>query len=306
MPSFNDLPYELHEKIIVDALYCTHTTHEIDGALENESWLSAGLARANIKLGQRTLRALKLTSRRMYIDAAIGSRIWLDCETIDLLEELEAIKARLFKYEIVCRSSTKFYADTFVGRLRAFWISKVEIRTVYLYKRRLEEAELRTWKRLRHTLTGTESIEGFCDFMNMVERQNASQGHCGNPSPHSQRRSGLSRREKLLTICLHGVDVGPDGTYKPGTYRPDPVLGRWERQRTLPIFHYRSSIMQWYRPFQKQKLFQTIREGFILWERRIIGAYGIASKEYKRFVHLRHFSRLGQLIRLGPDEKVQK
>ena len=211
MPSFNDLPYELHEKIIVDALYCTYTTHEIDGALESESWLSAGLACANIRLGQRTLRALKLTSRRMYIEAAIASRNWLDCETIEILEELESITARLYKYAVDCGSSFKFYSkDTIVDRLRAFWISKVEIRTVYLYKRRLDEVELRTWKRLRHKLTGTESIEGFSDFMNMVERQDASQGHCGYLSPHSQRRCGPSRREKLLTIRLRGVDVGPD------------------------------------------------------------------------------------------------
>ena len=281
MPSFNDLPYELHERIIVDALYCTYTTHEIDGALENESWLSAGLARANIKLGQRTLRALKLTSRRMYIEAATASRIWLDCETLELLEELESITARLYKYAIDCESHFKFYSrDTIVGRLRAFWISKVEIRTVCFYKRRLDEVELRTWKRLRHTLTGTESIEGFSDFMNMVERQDAFQGHCGNLSPHSQRRCGPSRREKLLTIRLHSIDVGPDGICKPGTYRPNSVLGRWERQRTLPTFFYGSSIMQWYRPFQKQKkLYHTIREGLTQWQNRKNRVDGIESEE---------------------------
>ena len=104
MPSFNDLPYELREQILVHALYCTYTTHEIDGALEDESQLSAGLARASIKLGQRTLKALKLTSRRMYIEAAEASRIWLDYETVDLLKELESVTARLLFHAIDCGS----------------------------------------------------------------------------------------------------------------------------------------------------------------------------------------------------------
>lgn len=301
MPSFNDLPYELREQIIIDALYCTYTNHEIDAALENESQLSAGLARASIKLGQRTLKALKLTNRRMYIEAAKASRIWLDYETIDLLEELESITARLFKHSIDSGSRVKFYSTVVSGvdLHRCLWISKMEIRTVCLYKRRLDEVELRTWKRLRSTFTGTESIEGFCEFMNMMERQDASQGDCGNTSPHSQRRCGLSRRQELLTLSFYGVDVGPDAIYAPGTDRYDSVLARWKRQRTLPEFRYGVSIMQWFRPCQKRKILETLKQGHVQWETRLIREHGTTSEEYKQFLKLSNSQKSRMLIYLS-------
>ena len=296
MPSFNGLPYELREQIIINALYRIYTIDEMDDALMADSRFTYGLTRASIKLGQRTLKALKLTSRRMYIEAAEASRIWLDYETIDLLEELETITARLFIYAIDCGSRAVFdFTKSRVDEYRCSWISKAEIRTVVLYKRRLDEVELRTWKRLRSTLTGTETIEGFCEFMNMVERQDSSQEVYGNLSTPSRHRYGPSRRQKLLTVRLHGVDVGPDADYTPGTDRSDRWVAAWKRQRMIPVFRYGVSVLRWFRPYQQWKVFQTLEEGLRTWETRMINVYGITSEEYKQFVKLSMVQKIGIL-----------
>ena len=137
---FNDFSYELREQIIINVFYRIYIIDEMNDVLMIDNRFTYEFIRVNIKLNQRTLKTLKFTSRRMYIEAAKVNRIWFDYETIDFLKKLKIITTKLFIYAIDCESRIVFDFTKFkIDEYRCSWISKAKIRIVILYKRKFDE-----------------------------------------------------------------------------------------------------------------------------------------------------------------------
>ena len=252
MPTFNDLPFEIRERIIVYALYRTYSNEELGASLKGPHHSYAIYITANLKLGQRTLSALKLTSTQTYTDTIAASREWLDYEMIDLFEQLEAVNARLSKHARTCRSMIEYNStaprkDPF----RRHWISEKSFFYLEEHRRRLERSEHRTWKRLFKMLMGTESIEGFYDFMCMAEgARNASRtvdGRLASPKPRS------FRQRELLVCFGNTIDIENTLDSKVSEILNARSVANWENYRELPAsWSMMSPLTFWWGPYRRQ------------------------------------------------------
>jgi len=238
MLTFNDLPFELREQILVHALHTAYPTGEFNAALNNPCHAKAMFITAKVRLGQRTLSKLKSTSREMYADAVIASRKWLDYEMLGLFEELEPIKSRLFEHAQRCRTPFEYIATVSGEDYHRFiWITQKEMNYLAKYQRRLNWIEHRTWARLRRELPGTGSFDGFCEFVNMAEI-----------APAQPASTNLLRKREL-TVCFGDKLVGIDDDCEPDAIGD---AARWVQSRYLPYFWYGSSLTDWWRPYRRQ------------------------------------------------------
>jgi len=248
MLTFNDLPFEIREQILVHSLHTTYPAAEINAALNNANHAKAVFIKGKVRLGQRTLSKLKKTSRGMYADAVIASRKWLDYEMLDLFEEPEPIKARLFEHAQRCRSPFVYIA-TVSGEdyHRAIWITQLEMNYLAKYQRQLSWIEYRTWECLRRKLPRPESFDGFCEFMNMAEEHAAPRQSSG-VAPAQSASTNLHRKRELI-VCFGDKLVGIDDACEPHAVGD---AARWMQSRYLPNFGYGSNLTDWWRPYRRQ------------------------------------------------------
>jgi len=248
MLTFNDLPFELREQILVHALHTAYPTGEFNAALNNPCHAKAMFITAKVRLGQRTLSKLKSTSREMYADAVIASRKWLDYEMLDLFEELEPIKSRLFEHAQRCRSPFEYIATVSGEDYHRFiWITQKEMNYLAKHQKRLNWIEHRTWERLRRKLPETGSFDGFCKSMNNAEEHVASR-QSSEVAPAQPASTNLLRKRELI-VCFGDKLVGIDDGCEPDAIGD---AARWVQSRYLPYFGYGSSLTDWWRPYRRQ------------------------------------------------------
>lgn len=118
--------------------------------LSNPDPANSVFSQVDIRLGQRTLSALKLINRSTYHKAVAASKVWLQYVAIDLFEELEDIRELRIQLWKLFDELSAFNGGENEGMARAdshhyTWISQMELSAVYWRGRRLREAEHELW-----------------------------------------------------------------------------------------------------------------------------------------------------------------
>ncbi|MCJ1460297.1 hypothetical protein MMC28_010676 [Mycoblastus sanguinarius] len=281
MSAFNRLLYEIREKIFLYALHCEYTPTQLKHYTGPQH---PGFVGAYLRLSQVTLSALKLVNRQTYHKVSEVSKTWLGCATVELLEELEAVRefcyALVRRYDETCQCNAAEYdGDLWEDSLRYEWISQVELPLVVKYRTMLERSAHRTWKRMRRRMTGTEYLEGFCEFFELCSRPATLEQELDDSSSCMR---GVGRLEMQQTVCFgprdsraasHCLDYLLDATggvdNNENLRQDEPkaiekeVLRmrrfinyseeRWTKFGFLPQFRSSSELSDWWRPYPTGK-----------------------------------------------------
>ena len=128
------LPGEIRRMILIAALYRTYDPKEFKSALRDPNPSYSVFVDADIKLGQRTLSALKLTCRGLHDETTAASEMWLKYLMIDLFEELEELRARFLIFRKGFSDPSSFnQAIDRQGDHRYVWIAQMELSHVRRY-----------------------------------------------------------------------------------------------------------------------------------------------------------------------------
>lgn len=189
--SLNCLPPEIRQKIFLSALYRTYEPDEFRSALRDPKPAYSVFVEADIKLGQKTLSALKLTDWSTHHESAAASEIWVNYLTLDLLEELETTRERQLQ---LASQFTKPYdfnracAHNSSDSQRYTWILQMELLRVRGHHWRLRQATNEVWRRRR------TYEDGVSDFFDMCERKDSMERTESEPLQ--------GPLEKQLVVCF--------------------------------------------------------------------------------------------------------
>lgn len=235
MSAYDDLPFELREMIIVYALYRDYTPFE------------PLVAAAKLKLGQQTLKALRLTSRRCYVDTITASREWLDYEMIDLFEQLEETNTRLEEHfeglkspwepnleELLCDNS---------------WISREGLALADGCRRRLDQSEYQVWRRLSNLHVKKESTNHASGLPGLINGQVN-----WLPTPNNllspPRYRGFRQKQLIVEFgasasCL--IVISPDIEQA----LIADARRKWKDESKLPEYEIAIPSAYWWRPHRR-------------------------------------------------------
>ncbi|KAI4283716.1 MAG: hypothetical protein L6R38_001972 [Xanthoria sp. 2 TBL-2021] len=194
--SLNCLPPEIRQNIFLSALYRTYEPNEFRSALRDPNPAYSVFVEADIKLGQKTLSASKLTDWSTHHEAAAASEIWVKYLTLDLLEELETIRERQLQLATQFTKPYEFNracANSWSDSQRYTWISQMELSRVHWHRWRLRHATNEVWRRRR------TYEDGVSEFLDMCERKDSME--------RTKLEPLQGPLEKQLVVCFGPADA---------------------------------------------------------------------------------------------------
>lgn len=251
MAIFSDLPFELREQIIVYALQI-YLVEEFKASLREWRPSEKTQVMASFQPGQRTLNALKLTSKHTYADTFIASQKWLDYETIDLFERVEAINTKLRacdegRAHRVYRCSMEVAEDY----RRSDWIAKNGFSRIDKYRRKLHQLD--TGKGPTKRPEGSVSIDSSSCSVDVAQGSNGSE-QALSASDAPPRR--LSRREEEMTVFFSSYTQDRKRTGEAERLVVE-AAAKWKKERILPSPKVWKKIdptdVYWWRPYKKER-----------------------------------------------------
>ena len=270
MTELMSLPAEIRRMILIAALYRTYEPEEFKSALRNSNPSYSVFVEADIKLGQQTLSALKLTCHKFHDEAAAASEVWLKYLMIDLIDELEAIRARFLRFMKKFPDPGSWNSAVCTQADHRFvWIAQMEISSVRYHQQRLAFAREGAWKKDR------VYEDGVCEFLTMCERPPTIEQEVQPRTQTSLERQTVvcfgPAKPEALEVLRRGLPAGVIGIYGDPAYHLEieqqkrKIHGRkawlkyidgdekvrWQEHGWLPNFYYGSDETEWWRPYKR-------------------------------------------------------